>query len=141
MCDYFIFRLGSLWRRMDASERGALLYKLADLIERDRTYLAVQRIFSFKIFYYKTLKPTISTFICCRVLKRSIMVNHFRLHIMRIFRCQSNIYAILLGGRIRTMARPFQWTVIILRTHDMSLLVSVHRSFHGLLIPSQLTVF
>lgn len=26
---------------MDASERGRLLYKLADLIERDATYLAV----------------------------------------------------------------------------------------------------
>lgn len=35
------FRLGSPWRRMDASERGHLLYKLADLLERDRTYLAV----------------------------------------------------------------------------------------------------
>ncbi|MBO8631286.1 aldehyde dehydrogenase family protein, partial [Staphylococcus aureus] len=28
------------WRRMDASDRGRLLYRLADLIERDRTYLA-----------------------------------------------------------------------------------------------------
>ena len=28
------FRLGSPWRTMDASERGRLLYKLADLIER-----------------------------------------------------------------------------------------------------------
>lgn len=35
------FQLGSPWRRMDASERGRLLYRLADLIERDRTYLAV----------------------------------------------------------------------------------------------------
>ncbi|XP_037672980.1 LOW QUALITY PROTEIN: aldehyde dehydrogenase, mitochondrial [Choloepus didactylus] len=34
------FRLGSPWRRMDASERGRLLYRLADLIERDRSYLA-----------------------------------------------------------------------------------------------------
>jgi len=34
------FRLGSPWRRMDASERGRLLNKLADLIERDRLYLA-----------------------------------------------------------------------------------------------------
>jgi len=34
------FKLGSPWRRMDASARGQLLYKLADLIERDRTYLA-----------------------------------------------------------------------------------------------------
>jgi len=34
------FRLGSPWRTMDASERGRLLNKLADLIERDRVYLA-----------------------------------------------------------------------------------------------------
>lgn len=34
------FKLGSVWRTMDASYRGRLLYKLADLIERDREYLA-----------------------------------------------------------------------------------------------------
>lgn len=34
------FKLGSKWRTMDASERGRLLYKLADAIERDREYLA-----------------------------------------------------------------------------------------------------
>ncbi|XP_064618781.1 aldehyde dehydrogenase, mitochondrial-like [Lineus longissimus] len=34
------FRLGSPWRRMDASERGLRLNKLADLIERDATYIA-----------------------------------------------------------------------------------------------------
>jgi len=34
------FRLGSEWRRMDASQRGELIYKLADLMERDREYLA-----------------------------------------------------------------------------------------------------
>lgn len=34
------FRLGSPWRRMDAGERGYLMNKLADLIERDRKYLA-----------------------------------------------------------------------------------------------------
>lgn len=34
------FRLGSPWRRMDASERGRLLNRLADLVERDRVYLA-----------------------------------------------------------------------------------------------------
>ena len=27
------FKLGSPWRTMDASERGRLLYKLADLVE------------------------------------------------------------------------------------------------------------
>jgi len=34
------FKLGSTWRTMDASARGVLLNKLADLIERDRLYLA-----------------------------------------------------------------------------------------------------
>ncbi|KAL7289804.1 hypothetical protein TKK_0016206 [Trichogramma kaykai] len=34
------FRLGSPWRTMDASRRGLLLNRLADLMERDRTYLA-----------------------------------------------------------------------------------------------------
>jgi aldehyde dehydrogenase (NAD+) len=34
------FKLGSPWRTMDASARGHLLYKLADLMERDRQYLA-----------------------------------------------------------------------------------------------------
>lgn len=38
---YLIYRLGSPWRRMDASDRGRLLYRLADLIERDQVYLAV----------------------------------------------------------------------------------------------------
>jgi len=34
------FKLGSPWRTMDASNRGALLNRLADLMERDRVYLA-----------------------------------------------------------------------------------------------------
>ena len=34
------FRWKSTWRTMDASDRGRLLNKLADLIERDREYLA-----------------------------------------------------------------------------------------------------
>ncbi|KAL6733119.1 hypothetical protein Aduo_003799 [Ancylostoma duodenale] len=34
------FRLGSPWRRMDAAERGVLLHKLADFMERDRVILA-----------------------------------------------------------------------------------------------------
>ncbi|XP_066509367.1 aldehyde dehydrogenase, mitochondrial-like [Hoplias malabaricus] len=34
------FRLGSPWRRMDASQRGMLLHRLADAIERDAAYLA-----------------------------------------------------------------------------------------------------
>ncbi|VDM04128.1 unnamed protein product [Schistocephalus solidus] len=39
------FAFGSEWRRMDASVRGTLLNRLADLIERDREYIAV----SFKL--------------------------------------------------------------------------------------------
>lgn len=34
------FKLGSPWRKMNASDRGMLLNKLADLMERDRVYLA-----------------------------------------------------------------------------------------------------
>ncbi|XP_019640635.1 PREDICTED: retinal dehydrogenase 2-like isoform X1 [Branchiostoma belcheri] len=34
------FQLGSPWRKMDASQRGRLLNKLADLIERDSMYMA-----------------------------------------------------------------------------------------------------
>ncbi|KAI1297759.1 Aldehyde dehydrogenase, mitochondrial [Halotydeus destructor] len=33
------FQLGSPWRTMDASARGRLMYKLADLMERDTPYL------------------------------------------------------------------------------------------------------
>jgi len=34
------FRLGSPWRRMDASERGHIMFRLSELIMRDRAYLA-----------------------------------------------------------------------------------------------------
>ncbi|KAH0625632.1 hypothetical protein JD844_015222 [Phrynosoma platyrhinos] len=36
------FKFGSPWRRMDASHRSKLINRLADLIERDRAYLADQ---------------------------------------------------------------------------------------------------
>lgn len=39
------FRYGSTWRTLDASERGRLLYKLSDLMERDAAYLAVSILF------------------------------------------------------------------------------------------------
>ena len=35
------FKFGSPWRRIDASGRGALLNRLADLLDRDKVYLAV----------------------------------------------------------------------------------------------------
>ena len=34
------FKPNSPWRQMDASQRGRLLYKFADLMERDTEYLA-----------------------------------------------------------------------------------------------------
>lgn len=34
------FKLGSPWRKADATTRGALLNRLADLIERDAAYIA-----------------------------------------------------------------------------------------------------
>uniref|UniRef100_A0A6Q2XJK2 aldehyde dehydrogenase (NAD(+)) n=1 Tax=Esox lucius TaxID=8010 RepID=A0A6Q2XJK2_ESOLU len=37
------FQLGSPWRCMDASDRGQLLTRLADLVERDRLQLAVRK--------------------------------------------------------------------------------------------------
>ena len=40
------FELGSVWRTMDASARGLLLNKVADLVERDRHYLAVSEMSS-----------------------------------------------------------------------------------------------
>ena len=41
------FKRGSTWRRMDASERGQVLLKYADLMERDKEYLAVCEAFYF----------------------------------------------------------------------------------------------
>lgn len=34
------FQSGSEWRTMDASARGKLMYKLAELIEQNKNYLA-----------------------------------------------------------------------------------------------------
>uniref|UniRef100_A0A6Q2YC33 Aldehyde dehydrogenase domain-containing protein n=1 Tax=Esox lucius TaxID=8010 RepID=A0A6Q2YC33_ESOLU len=59
------FTLGSVWRRMDASERGRLLAKLADLVERDSAYLAtIESIDSGKPFLptlFVDLQGTIKT--------------------------------------------------------------------------------
>ncbi|KAL4623167.1 retinal dehydrogenase 1-like [Arapaima gigas] len=64
-CAREAFQLGSPWRRMDASERGRLLFKLADLVERDRRILAtLEAIDSGKLFpiaYFVDLVGTIKT--------------------------------------------------------------------------------
>jgi len=63
------FRLGSPWRRMDASERGHLMYKLADAIERDQHYLAVCGPIVFhlleefeEVTFIRTIRNTISPY-------------------------------------------------------------------------------
>ena len=47
---------GSPWQRMDASSRGRMLHKLADLMERDRILLAVGSFTIFSIRYPLHLK-------------------------------------------------------------------------------------
>eukprot|EP00074_Homo_sapiens_P109302 XP_024305863.1 retinal dehydrogenase 2 isoform X1 [Homo sapiens] len=60
------FSLGSVWRRMDASERGRLLDKLADLVERDRAVLATMESLNggkpFLQAFYVDLQGVIKTF-------------------------------------------------------------------------------
>ena len=34
------FKLGSTWRKLDASHRGKLIHKFCDMLERDLEYLA-----------------------------------------------------------------------------------------------------
>ena len=46
------FELGSEWRQMDASDRGRLIHRLADLMERDKVYLAVSTILKSLQFGY-----------------------------------------------------------------------------------------
>ena len=62
------FKLGSPWRRMDAADRGNLLRKLADLIERDTHYLAVSSHSS----RYIDIHTYVDEFITCSTVKRSL---------------------------------------------------------------------
>ncbi|XP_072925953.1 aldehyde dehydrogenase 1A1-like isoform X2 [Hemitrygon akajei] len=59
------FQIGSVWRRMDASQRGRLLNKLADLMERDRLVLStIESIDAGKLFlqaYFFDLDASIKT--------------------------------------------------------------------------------
>ncbi|XP_059825680.1 aldehyde dehydrogenase 1A1-like isoform X2 [Hypanus sabinus] len=59
------FQIGSVWRRMDASQRGRLLNKLADLMERDRVVLStIESIDAGKLFlqaYFIDLDASIKT--------------------------------------------------------------------------------
>ena len=59
------FKLGSPWRTMDASQRGKLLYKVADLIERDLDYLAVSEI----MLYYNLRQAQPNTVCFCCALR------------------------------------------------------------------------
>ncbi|XP_069488865.1 aldehyde dehydrogenase 1A1-like [Ambystoma mexicanum] len=63
------FQLGSPWRRMDASERGRILNKLADLIERDRLILSTLECLDagkpFAAAYYADLPGAIKSLRYC----------------------------------------------------------------------------
>jgi len=60
------FRIGSPWRTMDACDRGVLLNKLADLVERDHEYLAALETLDngkpFKDAFYADVPLTIKCF-------------------------------------------------------------------------------
>ncbi|XP_072039302.1 aldehyde dehydrogenase 1A1-like [Amphiura filiformis] len=51
------FKIGSPWRRMDASARGRLLNKLADLIDRDADYLASLETLDNGMLYHTMSRP------------------------------------------------------------------------------------
>ena len=53
------FKKGSAWRTMDASRRGLLMHKLANLIERDRKQLAVSPYCYILILYWTLLNVEI----------------------------------------------------------------------------------
>ncbi|XP_030593038.1 retinal dehydrogenase 1 [Archocentrus centrarchus] len=59
------FQMGSPWRSIDASERGVLLNRLADLVERDRLLLATLEALNcgkvFLMAYFVDLMATIKT--------------------------------------------------------------------------------
>lgn len=63
------FQLGSPWRRMDASERGRIINKLADLIERDRLILSTLECLDagkpFAAAYFADLPGAVKSFRYC----------------------------------------------------------------------------
>uniref|UniRef100_A0A673L8W0 aldehyde dehydrogenase (NAD(+)) n=1 Tax=Sinocyclocheilus rhinocerous TaxID=307959 RepID=A0A673L8W0_9TELE len=61
------FKLGSPWRRMDASHRGLLLSRLADCIERDAAYLALNLIKGVKLIIRSELSFfSVGCWLVCR---------------------------------------------------------------------------
>ncbi|XP_072037504.1 aldehyde dehydrogenase 1A1-like [Amphiura filiformis] len=53
------FKIGSPWRRMDASQRGRLLNKLADLVDRDADCLASLETLDNGLLYHTMSRPSI----------------------------------------------------------------------------------
>uniref|UniRef100_A0A3B4AAD5 Aldehyde dehydrogenase domain-containing protein n=1 Tax=Periophthalmus magnuspinnatus TaxID=409849 RepID=A0A3B4AAD5_9GOBI len=70
------FRLGSPWRRMDASHRGLLLSKLADAIEKNAAYLAVSNYSCLTITRFTFHSPTVSDFFCGPLYTGTLQGNH-----------------------------------------------------------------
>lgn len=117
---------------MDASERGALLFKLADLLERDRTYLASLETLDngkpFSASYYADLPMSIKHL---RYFAGwADKVN--RVNIISLPHFGHTVSPVELINFIRIMAKPFQWMETISHTHDMSRLAYADKSFHGI---------
>lgn len=77
------FRLGSPWRRMDASHRGLLLNRLANTIERDSAYLAVSRGYISKHYHTGMCGKTGAAFIysylhepACFIVYINVQIKH-----------------------------------------------------------------
>ena len=82
------FELGSVWRTMDASARGLLLNKVADLAERDRHYLAVSEISSTFFFLHNL----------CNLNRKSICLPAWTQEAYRPRRIKYSICCAILGG-------------------------------------------
>ena len=93
------FKLGSAWRTMDASQRGNLLLKLAELIERDRVYLA-------SLESLDNGKPFNDAF----NIDLGLTIKCFRYNIFSGREILGLIPGTTLAGRTRTTASRSPWT-------------------------------
>jgi hypothetical protein len=120
------FQLGSTWRTMNASSRGNLLNRLADLMERDRVYLAVSYL-DISLLWINQIQINFSA----RVWKPWTMENLTVQHMLLTWSWASNAFVITLGGPIRSKEKPSQLTDLSLHSLVMNPSEFADKSFHG----------
>ena len=120
------FQLGSTWRTMNASTRGNLLNRLADLMERDRVYLAVNCIWKIS-----TLNYTDTSNFSERVWKPWTMESLTVQHMLLTWSWALNVSVITPDGPTKSKAKPFRLTDLFSLSLVMNLLEFVVKSFHG----------